>query len=811
MARGGTMYQRTARRLGMTPPKLSRANGTDPNPSDETRRTCPYCGKLLDTEIGRDRHIILRTYCRARHKYVISGKKRRKRGRKSGTSTPSPEGTDSEPPTKRMRTDEDEQLVAGPSTLPMQTDDDEQLVAGPSTLPMPGPGFTVPILKLADLGTGDACAATGIFVERFPIDTAGAPISTQRRDEQGLPKYLESCGRLGDRDLFETAEILMTTGLTGQARNRHLRGPVYKKWKGKGVWKNNDELLSEIDKLPQGPKWTTAEVSAGEGDYERTYTVYLRDILEVIRQLIGARRFKRWMQYAPQRHWTSRDRTRRVYDEMWSGDWWWRMQYLIGNENGTVVPLIISTDKTTMTNNPLGDMAHPVYLSIGNISKTIRRKPTKRAMVLVGYLPVDSFKDVKHDDTRRRFRCELFHRSLACIFEPLKTASSEGELAWCADGYLRHIYPVIASWVADWPEQNDVAGTTQGGCPKCMQVWKKRGQGGPSARPREQSETINAVRAYKETGRPAALKPLRLRGVMPFWTNIANVEIATCLTPDLLHQLYKGMFEHARDWAEDLLGTKEFNRRFKSMPKARDLRYFKNGVTTVKAWAGRESREMAQQLLAVVIDAQVPINFVRMIRALLDFSYIAHGTQLTETDLTKMDEALAMFHRTKHVLIDEEMVLGPGSFNRIAKLHMLSHYTNDIRELGTPDGYSTETPEHLHIVYVKIPWRASNRRDPLPQMVKYVQRLEAIHVQRAYIEEFYGEDPGFDLEDFERHALDDDQDDVDKGDMSGCEECEEDEEDQVEVEPKSDLESGEVESEMIHYPRPRISIGRRPT
>ncbi|KAG9119237.1 hypothetical protein FRC07_005821 [Ceratobasidium sp. 392] len=65
-------------------------------------------------------------------------------------------------------------------------------------------------------------------------------------------------------------------------------------------------------------------------------------------------------------------------------------------------------------------------------------------------------------------------------------------------------------------------------------------------------------------------------------------------------------------------------------------------------------------------------------------------------------------------------------------------------------------------------------------MVKYVQRLEAIQIQRAYIEEFYGEDPDFDLEEFERHALDDDEDDVDEGDMSGCKECTEDEEDQVE-------------------------------
>ncbi|KAG8740269.1 hypothetical protein FRC11_000316, partial [Ceratobasidium sp. 423] len=34
-----------------------------------------------------------------------------------------------------------------------------------------------------------------------------------------------------------------------------------------------------------------------------------------------------------------------------------------------------------------------------------------------------------------------------------------------------------------------------------------------------------------------------------------------------------------------------------------------------------------------------------------------------------------------------------------------------------PDGYNTEGPEHLHIEYAKVPWRASNKVKPLPQMI----------------------------------------------------------------------------------------------
>ncbi|KAG8777441.1 hypothetical protein FRC12_000371 [Ceratobasidium sp. 428] len=726
------------------------------------------------------------------------------------------EGND--PPAKRPRVEEETQPVAGPSRLP---------------LPDPQPPISAPDSQSSNLRP----AGDGSFVEAFPSSTAGAPISPNRRGEKNLASHLEACGRLGDRDLFETAEILMTTGLNGAGRTKHLKGPMYRQWKGKGkeVWRNDDELMRDIDSLPRGPKWTTAEVEVGEGRFRGIHTVYLRDVLEVVRQLIGARRFKRWIRYAPERHWTSRDRKTRIYDEMWSGEWWWLMQSAIGNNNGTVVPLIVACDETTLTNNPQGPKGHPVYLSLGNISKSVRRKPTKRAMVLVGYLPTDTFSEVKDDETRRRYRAELFHRSLEKVFEPLKTASSEGTLAWCADGYLRHIYPVIAAWIADWPEQNDLAGTTRGGCPKCMQGWTGRGDGGPSAPPRDPNATLKAVQAYKQSRKQATLSTLRLRGVEPFWATIPNVNIGSCLAPDLLHQLYKGMFEHARDWAEDLLGTEEFDKRFKTMPDAQDLRHFKKGVTAVKNWAGRESRDMMRQFLRVVIDAQAPVDFVRMIRALLDFSYIAHSARLTDVELAELDAALKAFHEAKDILIERKMVK-EGGFDRIAKLHMLSHYADDIRQLGTPDGYSTETPEYLHIVYVKIPWRMSNRRNPFPQMVAYVQRLEAIHIQRTAIDEYYGEREGADEEEIqlalrlledvgERKNENENENENEReieasGNDGGSEEADSDTDSDTDTDDTDSDEDGEEigESEEksaiagdTYYPRPSIRIARQPT
>ncbi|QRW11994.1 Zn-finger protein [Ceratobasidium sp. AG-Ba] len=692
-------------------------------------------------------------------------------------------------------------------------EEDTPPVAGPSNIPV----NALPTKRRAYPPSRPIHARDGLFIEEFLISTAGAPIGPKRIGKEDLHEYLQSCGRLGDPDLFRTAEILMSTGLTGTGRTEHLQGPMYTdrgKGKEKAVWWNDRELLQDIDALPKGPKWVKDTVTVGEGQYKRRHTVRFRSVLEAVRHLIGARRFKDSMRYAPERHWTSQHKTCRLYDEMWSGDWWWRTQYGIRDRFGTVVPLIVSSDETQLTNNPNGPKAHPLYLSIGNISKSIRRRPTKHAMLLIGYLPVDTFEDVLDEFTRQRYHGELLHRSLARIFKPLQTASAEGIFARCADGYVRHIYPILASYIADWPEQNDLACTTQSGCPKCLQKRAGRGQGGRCAKLRKQTDTITALRAYQQSKRPADLKALDLRPYVPFWAELPHVNFGSCLTPDLLHQLYIGMYTHARNWVEILLGTKELNKRFMAMPGAQDLRHFKKGVTGLKAWTGRESRDMMRQFLPVAIDAQAPPEFAEMIRSLLDFSYLAHGAQLSDTDLTEMERLLARFHKTKQALVDARIVRRIGAFDRLAKLHMLSHYTHDIRELGVPDGYSTEMPEHLHIVYVKIPWRMSSRRDPLPQMEKFVERTEAIRMQRTVIDEFYGEKAGADEVEIRRFAAidraamhgDDGPNVIEEDDMQR--EDVEDDVDPTEVEGDEAL---SAETDKVHYPRLVISVAHQPT
>ncbi|KAG9088511.1 hypothetical protein FRC06_001993, partial [Ceratobasidium sp. 370] len=151
-------------------------------------------------------------------------------------------------------------------------------------------------------------ASSGCFVEEFPILTAGAPVSSEKKgrdlSKEDLHDYLASLGKMGDPAKFEVAELLATTGLTAKNRTKYLRSVLCQ---GKGYWRNNRKLMQDIDRLPSGPKWTTETIRIGEGIYESTHIVFRRDIVEVIKDLMADSRFKRFMKYAPERHWSSHE------------------------------------------------------------------------------------------------------------------------------------------------------------------------------------------------------------------------------------------------------------------------------------------------------------------------------------------------------------------------------------------------------------------------------------------------------------------------------------------------------------------------
>ncbi|EUC57340.1 hypothetical protein RSOL_219280, partial [Rhizoctonia solani AG-3 Rhs1AP] len=635
----------------------------------------------------------------------------------------------------------------------------------------------------------------GLFVEEFPDPLAGTPISNKRKLPPDLAAYMRSVGVLADPKLFETAELLMTTGLTDADKDRHLKSTMYA---GNTPWDGCKAMVNDVDKLAHGPEFKQYSIPIFDGRRPRPQYMICRDIITIARDFFANQAFNNHMRYKPWRLYTSAEKTERVYADMAASDWWWKeLEKLIaqGQQNPTLAPLIIATDQTTLSIMCGGQKAYPVYVSFGNLDKNWRRKPSKHGMYLLGYLPVDAFEDVPDDDERKRLKAELVHRAMEKMLEPLREASVNGIEMWCPDGFKRRIYPRVAAYTADWPEQSLQCVTTEGRCPICKAAYRNRGHLVDEAEQREREETLNALRTYIATTNEAHLDLLGLRPVWPWWGDIPDVNLSACLTPDLLHQTYQGLFRHLVRWMKVIVGVDVLDERIAAMPQAEGLARFAKGISGISSgrWTGRESKQLLAQFLPVVAGTLSP-ELTTMVSALVNFMYRAHATSLTDVDLDAMDEDLRVFHEHKHLLVGRGKIFKNGKrFDKIAKLHMLRHWTHSIRQLGTPDGYNTETPEQLHIEYAKIPWRASNKREPLPQMVKYVQRQEAIRLHRTYLDRY--------LTEGQEEAIEIDQDAAD---------AEDNEDELAEVLDEARDDPGLVAQPVV-YPSPIRCIASAPT
>ncbi|EUC54338.1 hypothetical protein RSOL_039620, partial [Rhizoctonia solani AG-3 Rhs1AP] len=262
------------------------------------------------------------------------------------------------------------------------------------------------------------------ITDYHPNTNAGRPIRLEPRTSP----QTNVTGTLADDACFQMADFIMSIGMTSSEReaffklelNQHL------------PWQNDRQYMADIDSLPPEPKMQEYSVSFGAGKHARPVEFRAKNIIEVLQQILSDPRFEQHIDYTPRRDYTDKSR-----------------KCLIQDEHGTILSVILMSDKTGLTTMVGGKEAYPVYVTIGNIHKRIRRQPLKRAVVLLGYLPIPSSLTDEEDETLRGAQAwEVFHKwpdGYAGTVDPSFNRGSGNW--WCSDGGTNLLMPENLMWM----------------------------------------------------------------------------------------------------------------------------------------------------------------------------------------------------------------------------------------------------------------------------------------------------------------------------------------------------------------------------
>ena len=259
------------------------------------------------------------------------------------------------------------------------------------------------------------------------------------------------------------------------------------------------------------------------------------------------------------------------------------------------------------------------------------------------------------------------------LLQPLVDAGQNGVEMVCADSHIRRVFPILAAFIGDHPEQCLVAGCAENQCPKCLVPVDQQGKNFqfPLC---NQTQTTQTLHAQATDQYPPKFIAEGLHPVFsPFWAELPYTDIFLYISSDILHQLHQGIIKnHLKKWCSMLAETTHFDAHFQAMPIFPGLQHFKNGISTIRQWTGADHKELERVFVGTLMGAIMEPRVLQAACCVMDFVHLAQYHSHTDDTLTALQRALNNFHHSKDVFIK----LGCRDQFNIPKLHSLVHYTN---------------------------------------------------------------------------------------------------------------------------------------
>ncbi|KAI6007589.1 hypothetical protein F5J12DRAFT_905493 [Pisolithus orientalis] len=381
---------------------------------------------------------------------------------------------------------------------------------------------------------------------------------------------------------------------------------------------------------------------------------------------------------------------KRQWEDFMSGDWVWTQVDIISHDStthgSTFIPIILGSDKTTVSVATSQNDYYPLYLSIGNMSNKVH----------------------------------CAHRNSVALIAFLAIPHTDKE----------HVSTDIP-YITDYEEQVLLACIVQGWCAKCLAM-RQELDTDALYQSREHAEVLIEEFDLKTLWDAYGI----VGDTIPFTSSFPHANIYQLIAPDILHQIIKGTFkDHLVEWVESYLKTMhgttkanaildDIDQRIVAITPFTGLRRFPEG-RHFKQWTGNDSKALMKVYLPA-IEGHVPMEIVQTFHTLLEFTYLVHCNVLTEETLVAVQDTINRFHKY------QEIFRQSGTIQTFSLLHQhaMKHYPDLIHLFGVPNRLCTSITKSKHINAVKDPYWRTNRNKPLGQMLIINQRLDKLVASR---------------------------------------------------------------------------------
>ncbi|KAF9489415.1 hypothetical protein BDN71DRAFT_1490935 [Pleurotus eryngii] len=484
---------------------------------------------------------------------------------------------------------------------------------------------------------------------------------------------------------------------------------------------DHDDLYATIDSIEQGEiRWKSFSITYNGQVPESNppswmsapYEVWYRDPLSVLEQQLANPDFNGEIDYAPKLVYKD---GKRQYTDFMSGDWAWCEANKIAEDNKTcdgamLIPIILGSDKTTVSVATGNNEFYPLYGGIGNVHNNVRRAH-RNAVSLIALLAIPkTSREYQNDVHFRKFRRQLFHTSLHHILCSLRPHMTRPRVSKCPDGHFRRGIYSFGAYIADYPEQVLLACTVSGWCPKCTALNDELDIPG-GQRCCEHTTALQEACTLREAWDNYGV----VGDLIPFTSAFPRADIHEMLSMDLLHQVIKGTYkDHLVEWVVDYINAKnlpadaarilaDIDQRIAAAPPFPGLRRFPEG-RNFKQWTGDDSKALMKVFLPAIA-GRVPNEMVATIRSFTEFCYLVRRSIIPEDTLTSIELTLNEFNENRQAFKD----LGVRTDFNLPRQHAVFHYPQLIRKFGAPNGLCSSITENKHIKAIKKPWRRSNK------------------------------------------------------------------------------------------------------